>query len=93
MPLKEFNEQEELEAIQRRYDIIQKSLHITLSRLKQNRRFSKVVESLKDQGWKDWHILLAIHNGIANWHVEKQGINTDAIAASRYIQELNEGCA
>ncbi|GAB5491986.1 MAG: hypothetical protein Phog2KO_22010 [Phototrophicaceae bacterium] len=90
MPLKEFNEQEELEAIQRRYEIIQKSCHITLSRLNRNKRFNKVVSKLKDQGWKDWHILLAIHNGVVNWHVEKQGFNTNASTARRYTEQLNK---
>ncbi len=70
MPLDAYDEKLELEAIAGRYKNIAKAVPYTLERLRQSSTFLSVVEQLRKEGWKDWHILLAVFNGVMNWRLE-----------------------
>src|SRR5215208_3945343 len=41
-------------------------LKYTLPRLRQSTAFRDVVAALREQGWRDWHILMAVLNATAN---------------------------
>jgi hypothetical protein len=85
MPLETYNEQSELEDIELRYTNVQRTIPYTLKRLQQSPLFLSIVEQLKNEGWKEWHILQAIFNGVMSWHAEQSGANQD-------VQRLrNEG--
>ena len=87
MPLETYNEQSELEDIGLRYANVQRSIPYTLKRLQQSPLFLSIVEQLKNEGWKEWHILQAIFNGVMSWYAEQSGANQD-------VQKLrNEGQA
>ncbi|MGC4829850.1 hypothetical protein [Micromonospora arida] len=49
-----------------RYPIYEQILRITLPRLAQERRIRSVISELRNEGWKDWHILMAISNLVLN---------------------------
>ncbi len=77
MPLEPYNEQSELEDIELRYANVQRMIPYTLKRLQQSPIFLSSVEQLKSEGWKEWHILQAIANGVVNWYTEQSGANQD----------------
>ncbi len=88
MSLEQFNEERELEAIKRRYDLIPRSISYTLVRLRESTEFADVVKRLRVDKWKDWHILLAIHNGFLNWHIKLNGADKDAEKANAFTEML-----
>src|SRR5260221_6884554 len=57
MHLDAYDEQLECEAIAGRYKNIAKAVPHTLERLRQSSTFLTIVEQLRNEGWKDWHIL------------------------------------
>ena len=77
MPLEPYNELSELEDIKLRYTNVQHSISYTLMRLKQSPLFLAIVEQLKSEGWKEWHLLQAIFNGCMSWYAERSGANQD----------------
>jgi hypothetical protein len=77
MSLEPYNEQSELEDIKLRYTNVQHMIPYTLKRLQQSPIFLSIVERLKSEGWKEWHILQAIGNGVMNWYTERSGANHD----------------
>jgi hypothetical protein len=77
MPLEPYNEEFEREQIKSRYLNTPKAIHYTLERLRQSPEFPKTLQRLRVEGWKDWHVLLAIFNGVLNWHIARAGANTD----------------
>ncbi len=77
MPLEPYDEQSELEDIELRYANVQHMIPYTLKRLQQTPIFLDNVELLKSEGWKEWHILQAVANGVMNWYAEQSGANQD----------------
>jgi hypothetical protein len=73
-----FNEAEELKRIERRYSVGLDGLRFTLPRVVNKPEFRKRVDILRTQGWKDWHLLLAMLNAAANYRATlKLGANAD----------------
>jgi hypothetical protein len=70
-----FNEEEELAAVQRRYDVARETLVYTIPALRRNRDFMETYHRLRESGWKDWHVLLAAFNISANYRVRESGEN------------------
>jgi hypothetical protein len=69
-----FDEAEELKRIRIRYDVALRGLKFTLERLRGNSEFYSVVTNLRGKGWKDWHVLQAMLNAVANYRTtEKVG--------------------
>ena len=71
--LREFNEQEELDAIRRRYQAARETLAFTVPRLRRSRDFLETYGRLVASGWKDWHVLLAIANIVNNYRARVRG--------------------
>jgi len=60
------------EAISRRYQTVPSRIPITLARLVQDDGFRELVAALRADGWKDWHILLAIGNAVWNFRLREE---------------------
>lgn len=91
MPLKPYNMDEELQAIQRRYERIPKEIPFTLERLKSSKDFQLTIQKLHtEENWKDWHILLALFNAVLNWHVEVNNALQNAERARSITQVFNK---
>lgn len=54
------------DAIRRRYENSIAPIRHTLPRLVRDPRFCALVSKLREEGWKDWHILQALANAAAN---------------------------
>ena len=53
-----------IENIKGRYINSLKPIHLTIERLKQSDQFIEEYSRLKDEGWLDWQIVLALYNNI-----------------------------
>jgi hypothetical protein len=73
----EYNRNESLRLIKNRYTRSSGLLKYTLPRLLKNEAFRSTVATLRSEGWKDWHILLAI-GGIRLNFVANQTTSRDA---------------
>lgn len=70
-----YNPQNAQKAIKGRYKNCLSGVHLTLERFSENEIFKKTIAHFKGEGWKDWHILLAIYNAVLNY---KSNINLTA---------------
>ncbi len=62
------------EMIKKRYKNCIPSIRLSLKRIVPTEDFQILKEILRSQGWKDWHILLAIFNLVMNYRMSKLGI-------------------
>ncbi len=69
-----YNKGESKKMIERRYKNCIPSIRLTLKRIIPTKRFQSLKNSLRSQGWKDWHILMGIFNFVMNYRMEKIGI-------------------
>lgn len=60
-----------LEAIENRFNNVQKCTYITLADLKKNPDFPAWLNSLRSQGFKDWQILINMQNFMVNYKVQQ----------------------
>ena len=59
-----YNKDDSIENIKGRYKNCIIVIHLTLERLKKSEQFAVELSRLKDEGWLDWQIVLAIYNNI-----------------------------
>lgn len=64
-----YSEKEQLEAIRRRYENSVRPIRLTLDRLAERDQFIELFDKLRSEGWKDWHILMALANLVVNYRV------------------------
>ena len=57
--------------IEMRYKNCLPSIRLTLKRIVPTKRFQSLKNTLRSQGWKDWHILMGIFNFVMNYRMEK----------------------
>ena len=67
-----FDEAAELKRIRIRYDVTIRGLKFTLERLQGNAEFRSIVTNLRAKGWKDWHVLQAMLNAVANYRTNEK---------------------
>ncbi|HZK16352.1 MAG TPA: hypothetical protein VFC52_07180 [Solirubrobacterales bacterium] len=68
--------------IARRYERIPQLIARTLERARGEPAFRELVEELRSQGWRDWHILQALVNLSINHRLRAEGLNThEAVSA------------
>jgi hypothetical protein len=72
---RDFNQDEELAAIERRYQYARDNVQFTLPMLRRNRTFMQVYDRLIAKGWKDWHVVLAVGNLVNNYQLRVTGNN------------------
>lgn len=68
----DFDEKAELERIRTRYNVTLRGLKFTINRVRQNAQFRWVLARLRTKGWKDWHVLQAMLNLVANYRTNKK---------------------
>jgi len=59
-----YNNEYSIENIKGRYKNSLQPIHLTLERLRQSDLFNEELIKLKDEGWLDWQIVLALYNNI-----------------------------
>ncbi|WP_031088669.1 hypothetical protein [Streptomyces sp. NRRL WC-3549] len=69
-----YNHSTALEDVRHRYAALVPIIRYTLPRLSADREFIRTVVSLREQGWKDWHLLTAIANFVGNCRLERRGL-------------------
>jgi hypothetical protein len=58
-----------------RYEGIPRMLRSTLPVLRASPEFQAIVATLRNDGWLDWHILLAVFNVATNWRMNNAGLS------------------
>lgn len=64
-----------LDGITSQYETMLPPVRLTLPRLAQDPAFKELSASLRAQGWKDWHLLLAVVNIVVNRRAAHLGLN------------------
>jgi hypothetical protein len=67
-----FRREDNRDLVARRYAGTQPPMRFTLERLRADPAFQATVASLRADGWKDWHILLAAYNVVVNFRISQQ---------------------
>lgn len=81
-----FDEAEQLRMIQQRYDVSTAGLRYTLPGLLRQAGFRSAITALRQQGWKDWHILASALNTVVLYRVSQR--TRRDIHPQRWIQEV-----
>lgn len=71
--LQEYNRKEELNNIRLRYDRSVVPIRETLQKLNKDASFKEIVKRLRNDNWKDWHILMGLAMIAVNYRVNKTG--------------------
>ena len=61
-----YKQEESLKNIISRYKNCLKSIHLTIDRVKDLPQFKQELEKLRNEGWLDWQILMALYNNLNN---------------------------
>jgi len=88
-----YREDDALARVKARYENSRAGLKHTLPRLRQSPAFQQVVAALREQGWRDWHILMAVLNATANLRMNaliKAGMKREE-AFEQYREKLRVG--
>jgi hypothetical protein len=56
-----------------RYPLLTRSLEVTLPRLLEQGQMREIAAELRAEGWKDWHILMALFNQVFNYRLAERG--------------------
>lgn len=70
-----YHHDEAIENIQRRYDVMMPIARLTIPRLVSNEDSSAVLRELREEGWLDWQLMMAIANIIGNARPDSEGLN------------------
>ena len=62
-----YDQEKSLKQIDCRFDRLNKNSYLTIEKLVVNPEFVTLLKSLRDEGWQDWHIFLAITNFILDY--------------------------
>ena len=77
--------------LQTRYGNLAKSLRITITMLASSEEFRPVVETLRAEGWLDWHILTAILNIVMNYRFPTDPFNPPSEENQREMMQAAYG--
>lgn len=66
-----YSKEKSMKGIKNRYENALLPVRITLNALSKDSSFFHVATKLKNEGWKDWHLLLAICNVVTNHRVNE----------------------
>lgn len=69
-----YNREEALQAIRERYELVNGTLRYTLPRLLGEGVGRAMIIRLREAGWLDWQILVALSNAAWNWRMLNAGI-------------------
>lgn len=68
-PSGKYSAAKSLEMIRERYPACMVPMHLTLTRLQKDQRYPDFIKKLREQGWLDWQILLALFNHTMSYKV------------------------
>ena len=84
-----YDKQQVEEILRNRYTNVIPPIRFTLERLKGNAEVMKVIQSLREKGWLDWHILSAIASATTNYRLNlRRAGHSNLSAMERLFQEL-----
>ena len=87
-PHPKFDEATALQQVSRRYLVSLAGLRYTLPHVMADPAFHKTVATLRADGWKDWHLLMAMLNAVANYRVK---LRLDAhVNEERYAEAMKD---
>lgn len=70
-----YSSDESLQAIQERYKVAENALRFTLPRLLSDHAGRATIVRLRNDGWLDWQILVALLNVSMNWRMKQAGFS------------------
>ena len=90
-----YSDEEAEESVARRYEHASRAIPFTLARLRRSPEFRSVTKSLRAEGWRDWHLLLAIGNVTWNYRGHRlfgpNGLADKAVVNRLAYQPEDEG--
>jgi hypothetical protein len=85
-----YDRDESIQAIRERYAVANETLRNTLPRLLGDETSRGTITRLREEGWLDWQILVALNNAAWNWRMFRAGVGpglSDRAAAMRLARE------
>lgn len=82
-----YDNEKALKGIENRFNNSHKCIYLTLEKLKKEAGFSILINELRNEGWKDWQIIMNIFNFIINYKIkvfEKIEISEDEDKMKRF---------
>jgi hypothetical protein len=73
-----YDQEKALGWIRNRYENALPPVRHTVARLSRSESFRRTLAVLREEGWKDWHLLLAVVNVALNFRMQAEGIDIDA---------------
>jgi len=70
--ISKYSEEKSKEFLKNRYARFTPPIKYTLTRLSGNSQFQNIIMKLRQEGWRDWHILAAIHGLTVNYRTHKE---------------------
>ncbi|MEU6320678.1 hypothetical protein [Streptomyces sp. NPDC047009] len=64
-----------LDTVRNRYAVMLPIVRHTLTRLSADPGFQRTAMQLREEGWRDWHLLTAIANAVGNHRAQQQGLH------------------
>jgi hypothetical protein len=77
------------ERVPGRYRAYARTLRITAPLLSRDERVRQVITKLRSEGWKDWHLLMAISNLVINYRLELSGEDVTDPAVRERLMRLD----
>ena len=82
------DQNEELERVRNRYRHAVTPIRLTLKKLRANKPFLTIARKLRTEGWKDWHLLLAIANLTGNYRANARGYRSISEMKKLFGEEM-----
>ncbi|MFI7368221.1 hypothetical protein ACIBO4_39380 [Streptomyces sp. NPDC050149] len=70
-----YEHKEALDTVRNRYAVMLPIVRHTLPRLSAEPGFRRTATQLREEGWRDWHLLTAIANAVGNHRAQQQGLH------------------
>lgn len=88
--LSEYSKERSEELIRKRYQNSITAIVVTLEKLKKQPNFVSTVKKLRLEGWKDWHILIAINSIVVNYRMNIESYDKPEHLLKKFREVSNE---
>ncbi|MFF4827458.1 hypothetical protein ACWDAO_02310 [Streptomyces sp. NPDC001212] len=78
-----------LDAVRTRYARMLPMVRFTLARLGADPVFQRTAARLREQGWRDWHLLTAIVNLVGNRRIQRKGLQPALNDSAERLSQLH----
>jgi hypothetical protein len=89
-----FNGESPAERAANRYPIYARTLRVTIPHLMEDPQVRRAVLDLREEGWKDWHLLMAIFNMVFNFRLSRssEGYDYSALKQREWeVEKISDG--